>query len=823
MKEVKLTELKKYLMLNFTVLILLNPLINIVLMFVLDFRGSVLKKTIPLILFSLIFYAAAILVYNSWTGRLQRRISLFLAGKLTRDEKEERWGKRLPYKVPVLFCSPMLFGAVSLTIIAYIVGAILNPVQLAFFLTKDILLAISLTFFHYYRYKIIVYPLSNFVNLPSLSIFEKLLAPIISFTVIVFIFVGFGIYSVNVNRAIEFNKYSTEEQGHRSVLEINRLISEINVELYSYLNTVNLSGISANEAYSLSKRLYNSRFNRDIETLFIANLAGDGYTSSGTSSNISDRDYFKRAISEKKVVWSDIVTSKATGSSVIVCLVPYVVDGRVTGAIGATVNLKSVIEVLKKASKSEETRFVMMNSEGRIIFDPKDKLTGKVFGVDMKETRGRDFSIFLKGQAHEFYKYTIEKAPVLLWKSPLGFTGNYIVSITDEKLLMGKANLIIVNIIFVILLIDFLIIFIIYKTGKSFSLPIQDTIKLFDKLAEGHISASIDAYLPDEFGDMIKKVKRFQSKVKKVLEITMTSSNQLAASAVELSSTSSSLADGAQSQAAAVEEATASLEEISASNESIADNSLAQSDHAKKTYMLIEELGKAIETINSDAVTTLNVANDMTGEAVKGNELMQNTIKGMNSLDDNSRKIAEMILFISDISDKVNLLALNAAIEAARAGEHGRGFAVVADEIGKLAEQTAESAKGITNLVDKGVNSARQGIQDINLTSEALDKIISYINNTKDLVQKIAKATEVQTRAGDEVTQATKIVMEMAKNISNSTQEQTVTHLEISKTMDQINEQTQQQASGAEEIASSAEEISAQAESMKTQLDFFKL
>ncbi len=65
--------------------------------------------------------------------------------------------------------------------------------------------------------------------------------------------------------------------------------------------------------------------------------------------------------------------------------------------------------------------------------------------------------------------------------------------------------------------------------------------------------------------------------------------------------------------------------------------------------------------------------------------------------------------------------------------------------------------------------------------------------------------------------------MEMSDNISNSTHEQTVTHQEISRTMDQINIQTQQQASGAEEIASSAEEISAQAENMKNQLEFFKI
>jgi methyl-accepting chemotaxis protein len=194
----------------------------------------------------------------------------------------------------------------------------------------------------------------------------------------------------------------------------------------------------------------------------------------------------------------------------------------------------------------------------------------------------------------------------------------------------------------------------------------------------------------------------------------------------------------------------------------------------------------------------------------------------MNSIEENSLKIAEMVSMISDISDQVNLLALNAAIEAARAGDHGRGFAVVADEIGKLAEQTADSAKSITGLVSNGVKSAKQGIQDINETSTALSNIIKNITSTKELVQKIADSSDVQARSSEQVLKATGQVMEMSDNISNSTSEQTVTHMEISKTMDQINEQTQSQASGAEQIASSAEEISAQAESMKNVLEFFR-
>jgi len=810
--------MKKQLMQNFILCNLAFPVIFTLLLFMSMKASAVIKSAEIIVIFTIPTLGIILFIYHKITNKLQNMIN-----ERKNDEASIKFAKRLPLSVSILFATPLVASSILATIIGYYIKVFITPYQAIFFILIEMLLSLSLTLFHYYRFKIILYPVSSTVNLRSLSMFEKLLAPILSFIIIAILFVGVTIYSINVNRTTEFYMKNTIDNTDKAALAIDNTFQKIETELQTTLNFINPETMSQGEAVSMAKRIFDIMQSRNLEMIFISKNDGTIYTDRGKKLDIKDRDYFSKIKSDKKTVWSDLIQSKDTGNMVILCIVPKIVSGKLSGAIASTFHSEAMQAIVNSVSTTSDTKYLIMNKEGKIIYHPEARLVDKIVGKDLLDKNGKDLNAFVKTEDNEFHSFVINNNPLLLRKIKLQSTGHYLVSTSYEKELMKPVNSIILRVIIGMLFIYIVVFIILYKIGKSFSQPIRNTIKIFKKLAAGDLTARSDYYLPDEFGDMIKNMKQFQDKISEVVDAALNSSNQLAASAEELSATSSSLADSAQSQAAAVEQATASLEEISASNESIAESAKTQSDHSKNTYRLIEELGKLIKAVNSDAITTLKVANDTTNEAIKGNDLMQNTINGMNSIEQNSLKIAEMVSLISDISDQVNLLALNAAIEAARAGEHGRGFAVVADEIGKLAEQTAESAKSITNLVSNGVKSAKQGIQDVNETSKALENIINFINNTKELVQKIAHSTETQAQAGEEVTNATKQVMEMSDNISNSTHEQTITHTEISKTMDQINDQTQAQASGAEEIASSAEEISAQAENMKNLLEFFNI
>lgn len=96
----------------------------------------------------------------------------------------------------------------------------------------------------------------------------------------------------------------------------------------------------------------------------------------------------------------------------------------------------------------------------------------------------------------------------------------------------------------------------------------------------------------------------------------------------------------------------------------------------------------------------------------------------MDSISENSQKVANIIKSIEDIAFQTNILALNAAVEAARAGTAGKGFAVVADEVRSLAVKTAEASKTTAELIQKALDAVEQGKIIAGETSAAFETVL---------------------------------------------------------------------------------------------------
>ncbi len=219
----------------------------------------------------------------------------------------------------------------------------------------------------------------------------------------------------------------------------------------------------------------------------------------------------------------------------------------------------------------------------------------------------------------------------------------------------------------------------------------------------------------------------------------------------QIFSSSQTVADGASSQAASIEQTSAATNEIA----SMAKQTNTNSTEADK-YMAISQqvLGEAVTSI--DQVT-----------------------KAMDEIAQSSIETQKIIKTIDEIAFQTNLLALNAAVEAARAGEAGAGFAVVAEEVRNLAMRSAEAAVNTSLLIDKSVQHGQDGSV--------------LVKDAKDIFAQVVESDEK--------------VATFISEISSATQEQNLGISQISTTMSDIDVVTMQNSASAEETAAVCQEL----------------
>ncbi|MCL1067068.1 methyl-accepting chemotaxis protein [Shewanella olleyana] len=140
----------------------------------------------------------------------------------------------------------------------------------------------------------------------------------------------------------------------------------------------------------------------------------------------------------------------------------------------------------------------------------------------------------------------------------------------------------------------------------------------------------------------------------------------------------------------------------------------------------------------------------------------------VNTIERDSKSIVGVLGEIKGIAEQTNLLALNAAIEAARAGESGRGFAVVADEVRQLSKRTSDSTAEIENIVSNFQQSTkktteameagqRQADTSVALAEEAdgaFDKLLVSINRIQEMAELNAAAMSQQTTVAGEISRS---------------------------------------------------------------------
>jgi methyl-accepting chemotaxis protein len=296
---------------------------------------------------------------------------------------------------------------------------------------------------------------------------------------------------------------------------------------------------------------------------------------------------------------------------------------------------------------------------------------------------------------------------------------------------------------------------------------LADVGRVMGAIAGGDLSQRVDARYEGAFGQLADATNRTAEQLTGIVQGIQRSVESINTAAVEIATGNSDLSVRTEQQAANLEETAASMEELTSTVKQNADSARQANQLVLGTGAVAEEGGRVVE----DVVTT------------------------MASISAASARIADIIGVIDGIAFQTNILALNAAVEAARAGEQGRGFAVVASEVRSLAQRSADAAKEIKTLISDSAHQVEQGSTLVARAGSTMAEVVTSVKRVTDIMAEISAASAEQSSGIEQV----------------------------SRTVMQLDETTQQNAALVEEATAAAKSLEDQASELGHAVAVFRL
>lgn len=329
--------------------------------------------------------------------------------------------------------------------------------------------------------------------------------------------------------------------------------------------------------------------------------------------------------------------------------------------------------------------------------------------------------------------------------------------LADMNALRTRSN--VINLVFTVMAL-FIGIWVAWLVSARISSAVFNLQKYAKKIASGELT-QFDSQLTndkDELGNLASSLSEMASQLNQVIVGVKQAATEVTTASIDLNENAEfasdsvrgmaeslkELADGAKVQLSNHSQSASSMDEIAQGLNEVAELSLQLAIIAAQS-----------EAASEKGQTRIKQAYDQMGVI---NQEVEKTSQHVETLNQQSQRIAEMISVITDIAEQTNLLSLNAAIEAARAGEQGRGFAVVAEEVRKLAAISRRSAEEITKIVQEIRLQTEAQVQDMKLVAKESHTGLAVMNEAEQDFQELLHAAR---RNLEHVQDFQRIIVEM--------------------------------------------------------------
>ncbi|TFW16258.1 methyl-accepting chemotaxis protein [Duganella callida] len=301
-------------------------------------------------------------------------------------------------------------------------------------------------------------------------------------------------------------------------------------------------------------------------------------------------------------------------------------------------------------------------------------------------------------------------------------------------------------------------------TSNALRAKVDSLLGVVSKAAAGDLTGKITVEGDDAIGRLAAGLDRMFENLRALLNNVQKAGIQVTTSATEIA------ASAKQQEATGIEQAQTSVEVLSTTKEISANTS---------------QLLKTMEEATSVADYTTSATADAQANLKRMDGTMQHMVAATDSinaklaaLSEKASNINSVLLTITKVADQTNILSLNAAIEAEKAGEAGRGFSVVATEIRRLADQTSVSTWDIEQMLKEMQSAVSASVMGMDKFSEEIRRSVGEVRQVTDQLSGVMDQVQKLAPQFDAVLQGM--------------QSQAVGAEQITATMMQLNDATQQ-------------------------------
>lgn len=530
------------------------------------------------------------------------------------------------------------------------------------------------------------------------------------------------------------------------------------------------------------------------------------------------RPWYTEAVKAKGTIWTDPYVDTGTNQLTITVAKPVYnpQTKALIGIMSIDISLNSLTQIISQMKVGQQGYVIMLDKSNKIMVHPDKAQLGKDLSIPELKTglEGKPSGVvdYTENGIRRFGAFdTFKKTG---WKFVGVMNYDEIHTATSQILLHTAIASILLAILAIIAGIFF---------AKTITKALNKLVEETKKIGSGDFTVRCKLTSRDETGILASTLNGMVEELGTLMKNVQDISLHVSTSAHDLASTA--------------EETSAAAEEVSTTVGQIASGASDQATQAEQGSLFVEQLSMKFHSLETSSDDMLQASQEVAQANLRGitsvqeltstaqtNKTAIDKIENVISLLNNKvQAISTILQAITSISEQTNLLALNASIEAARAGEAGRGFSVVAEEIRKLAEQSANSANGISEIV---LDIQKESQHTVGVMQEVQTQTaaqMSAVTNVDMAFSEITKAidtiNEIIQQNTDHIKEASKNsnkIVEVLQNISAVSEETAAASEEVTASM-------QQTSSAVEHVATTAEALNNVAKHLTEEIQRFKV